>query len=432
MVIESASPDGCEAVLDPATVNGPVLRGLLDQIANALRCPVALQTPDLTVLEGVGEFGGVALVPSASRTTRAAIGRTEKTGGVVTLPPETDGPGRSLVPVRGAGTLLGYLVAGCDDSQWVRSVLTQGALLLAATLLGMEEMQADVADRKVGIVHELLTGAATDSIVQRAASVGYDLRVPHQAMVFALDDPEPHPAAHAAQLRRLQDMLFGQGGRPPHGMPHCLNGIDRERLVVFVPCRPAKRPEEVLSRALHAAAAWGERISVGTGGVCRGAHDYAVAAKQAHRAVDVLRLSGRKGAVLSHDELGVYGLLFSEADSDRLCAFVTRWIGPLLEHDAAHHAELTRTLEVVLERQTLAGSGEAISVHVSTVKYRLRRIEAILGVDLRNPTVAFNLQLALKVHRIQNDLLRNEAADTARYTLYLTDQNTEGNCRSST
>jgi hypothetical protein len=38
----------------------------------------------------------------------------------------------------------------------------------------------------------------------------------------------------------------------------------------------------------------------------------------------------------------------------------------------------------------------------------------------------------LKVHRIQSELLTNEAADATRLMLYSADQNTAENCRSST
>jgi DNA-binding PucR family transcriptional regulator len=75
-----------------------------------------------------------------------------------------------------------------------------------------------------------------------------------------------------------------------------------------------------------------------------------------------------------------------------LADFAARWLGPLL-----HHAELTRTLQVFLATGGPSASAARLYVHISTLKYRLRRIESILGVDLSDPEDCFNLRLAFKI-----------------------------------
>ncbi|HKN92400.1 MAG TPA: helix-turn-helix domain-containing protein [Acidimicrobiia bacterium] len=42
---------------------------------------------------------------------------------------------------------------------------------------------------------------------------------------------------------------------------------------------------------------------------------------------------------------------------------------------------------------------------MSTLKYRLRKIESILDVDLSDPEVCFNLRLAFKILAVQERLL---------------------------
>ena len=46
-------------------------------------------------------------------------------------------------------------------------------------------------------------------------------------------------------------------------------------------------------------------------------------------------------------------------------------------------------------------SAKALSVHRSTLKYRLLRIREISGHDLGSPDVQFNLQLAIRAWRTQ-------------------------------
>ena len=74
-------------------------------------------------------------------------------------------------------------------------------------------------------------------------------------------------------------------------------------------------------------------------------------------------------------------------------------LGPLLEH-----CELTHTLRVFLETGGPSAAASALFVHISTLKYRLRKIESILGVDLSDPEECFNLRLAFKILAVQERL----------------------------
>lgn len=80
-----------------------------------------------------------------------------------------------------------------------------------------------------------------------------------------------------------------------------------------------------------------------------------------------------------------------EQNRDELAEFTDRWLGPLLGH-----AELTNTLRVFLATGSPSAAAHTLYVHISTLKYRLRRIESILAVELSDPEVRFNLRLAFK------------------------------------
>jgi hypothetical protein len=73
-----------------------------------------------------------------------------------------------------------------------------------------------------------------------------------------------------------------------------------------------------------------------------------------------------------------------------------RVLGTLLEHDRVHRTELVRTLSVYL---ACSGSwsrcAAMMHVHVNTLRYRIERIEALTGRDLRNLADQVDLLLAL-------------------------------------
>jgi DNA-binding PucR family transcriptional regulator len=104
-------------------------------------------------------------------------------------------------------------------------------------------------------------------------------------------------------------------------------------------------------------------------------------------------------AAAGYDDLGIYALLYEKRDRDQLAGFADRWLGPLREH-----GELTHTLRVLLETGGPSAAATALFVHISTLKYRLRKIETILDVDLSDPEVCFNLRLAYKILAVQERL----------------------------
>ena len=383
---------------------------MLDRLREVLGVPVAVQTPNLVLLQGSGPAADICLDPDGSLEDRRAATRAAAAGGVVPIAAQIGRPVRIVVAVRAESDVLGYLVAGCGDDEWAREVLSRGASLVALLLLATQDAHCDLAQRRAGLFHDLLAGVGVHGLIARAAALGYDLRVPHRPIALAFDGPALDGARLPGALRRLEQLVVEQGSRVGAWAPRALAGNDGRRVIAFVPDRPGTRQQAVAERIIEIYRTCGASVSAGIGCVCSEPTDFALGARQALRALDVLELNGRREAVLSHDDLGVYGLLFSADDATRLHAFVRAWIGRLLEHDAAHPGELTRTLECVLDHRTLVEAGEALAVHVSTLKYRLRRVETILGVDLRNAEVPFNLHLALKVHRILTRLLPRDGA----------------------
>src|SRR4051812_49793067 len=77
--------------------------------------------------------------------------------------------------------------------------------------------------------------------------------------------------------------------------------------------------------------------------------------------------------------------------------FALRGLGPLLDYDDRRNADLVESLSLYLEcGRSLDTAAKALSVHRSTLKYRLQRIGEISGLDLSDPDTSFNMQLAIR------------------------------------
>lgn len=116
--------------------------------------------------------------------------------------------------------------------------------------------------------------------------------------------------------------------------------------------------------------------------------------KQAEQALSVARRRGR--ALVEHEELAAGSVLPLLAD-DAVRAFADGLLRALHEHDARGRGDLVASLRAWLSRHGQWDAAAAdLGVHRHTLRYRMRRVEEILGRSLDDPDVRMELWLALK------------------------------------
>ena len=165
------------------------------------------------------------------------------------------------------------------------------------------------------------------------------------------------------------------GGRAPDGPASVAGRVRRE----------------AVRRGLPVVAGWGPR--------CDDLGSFGAGVARGRWVVDVLAGLPGDPEPAGYDDLGIYALLYEKRDQDQLADFAQRWLGPLRPH-----GELVHTLRVLLESGGPSAAATALFVHISTLKYRLRKIESILAVDLSDPEVCFNLRLAFKILAVRERL----------------------------
>ncbi len=125
-----------------------------------------------------------------------------------------------------------------------------------------------------------------------------------------------------------------------------------------------------------------------------GAEQAPAAHDAAERALAVAQRRGR--ALVEYDEIGAGSVLPLLAD-DAVRAFADGLLRPLYEHDATARGDLVASLAAWLSRHGQWDAAAAdLGVHRHTLRYRMRRVEEILGRSLDDPDVRMELWLALK------------------------------------
>ncbi|MFS8202081.1 PucR family transcriptional regulator [Streptomyces sp. CWNU-52B] len=130
-------------------------------------------------------------------------------------------------------------------------------------------------------------------------------------------------------------------------------------------------------------------VSAPAGPVAAGA-----AYKQAEQALSVARRRGR--VLVEHEDVATGSVVPLLAD-DAVRAFADGLLRALHEHDATGRGDLVASVRAWLSRHGQWDAAAAdLGVHRHTLRYRMRRVEEILGRSLDDPDVRMELWLALK------------------------------------
>ena len=201
--------------------------------------------------------------------------------------------------------------------------------------------------------------------------------------------------ATSPTLEEIQKIAKGRGVEFFFAQVVDLYGRPSAKLV------PALGPDgaTTIERLRHALGALPLVVGVSNPGT--GADGAAAALAEARQAARAAPVVTDRPGVVTFDGLGPYKyLLRVQADEgvrDRHADALRR----LVEYDRRRQAELCRTLEEYLARRgNISATAQALYVHPNTLRQRLRRIEEITGLDVREGEWLM-IEIALKLLRLE-------------------------------
>lgn len=223
------------------------------------------------------------------------------------------------------------------------------------------------------LVEELLAGTDAQSAHDRARALGYDLARPHRVVVITngsqrVDhDTFFHAVRRAVRTTGVGSLLATRSGG------------------VAVLCDTDQDWEQF--RAAIIAQMGSGSCRVGVGAPCTQPPEFPRSHGQAQLTLKTQVATGCPDQVTVFEDLGIYQLLSEIANVGSVEAFIHRWLGTLLDYDATKSAQLVDTLRPYLEcGGNYDLTAKTLSLHRSTLRYRLQRIRDMSGHDLNDPT----------------------------------------------
>ncbi|MDJ0460949.1 PucR family transcriptional regulator [Streptomyces sp. H27-C3] len=320
-------------------------------------------------------------------------------GGGADSDPEADD--RVELQSLGAGRRVrGVLAVGTGAPLGIAERYAVHSAIALLTLTTERSRSLQAAEQRLGaaVLRMLLAGEPDHARAVAGDLYGGLLDAPFRLLIAetAVSETEGEPLG-ADPLQGLADAMESAASRAGEAV---LVVPDGERLVVLA----ADGGEAVAACTAHTEVrrgtsarplepADGDELVVGLSAPA-GPIAAVSAYKQAEQALSVAKRRGR--SLVEHEELAAGSVMQLLAD-DAVRSFADSMLRPLQEHDATGRGDLVASLRAWLSRHGQWDAAAAdLGVHRHTLRYRMRRVEEILGRSLDDADVRMELWLALK------------------------------------
>ncbi|MFI1584371.1 PucR family transcriptional regulator [Embleya sp. NPDC020630] len=394
---------------------GGALEAITDELSRLLGGTVMVTTPDGRLLassESHNEGEAAQQTPAARRALFDASGRFRVERfkhGAGAL--EDPGTGVALVPILAGALDHGRVVlisAGRTLDESDIQVLERAAAT-AALVITKDLAVAAVESKYQGdFMRDLLAGRAGDPAhtVRHCASLGWAIDRPLIVVVAQLE-PGESPDPDSDDLRPAHERFATAWGMVvrERDARAAVVGYSQEVVVVMGASQRTAPGETVRQMVTQVSGdGGGGRRSFSTG-VSRVVTDPALlpeAYEQARRAAKVGRQMHGPGGIADFDSLGVYRLLSLVPDSAELTSFMRETLGELASREDEETTDLRTTLEVLLDTNlNVAETARILHFHYNTLRYRIGKLERLLGAFTTDSHLRLNIMLALQVRRMR-------------------------------
>lgn len=407
--------DAVHRVLVRVVLDGGGLAEIAEAVASVFGGAAVVATTDGRVLASAGALGDgrpATDAPCFDRTGRLVV--EEEPVGLR----EAGGPAdasRAFVRIVAGSSEFGVLGAfspgpplGATDVHMLERAATVAALAVTK-----EQAVAAVESKyRAEFLRDALAGRAGDpaEAASHAASLGWDIARPLAVVVAETDENDAETTRDADEVRSLQDRFVRAWTQAVRARDASIAvaGFSQE-VVVLLPVPEDADPDSVLRpvgelvRVVRGDGGGGRRTF--TAGVSRAVTSLADLPRAYEEALTAVRV-GRQvegGSGLTHfDRLGIDRLLALVPDSADLRRFVTESLGELATDDTPENADLRYTLAVLLDTNlNVAETARRLFFHYNTLRYRIAKLERMLGPFTTDPQLRLTLALALRVHRMK-------------------------------
>ena len=355
------------------------------------------------------------VVRAAGRALDASLALLDTSGSPLAVGAESPADERSLLTggpevedaeLRVAGHAVGRL---CVRHRGAPPSPTVGRLVRTLLASELERVRAPARASEQAVssfVHSLLERryAGRDDVLAAAAEVGVRLEGGGSVVVAHVQPLVPTDG----DWRRRVLTVAERGARAvaPGAVASLAERPDARpgEVVLVVPREDdtaGRRAADGLLRELQANL-HGFSFAVGRSRVARDPLELPRAGKEALLAANVA-MADEASTVLAFEDMGTYTILLTSMSEgpQELQRFYAETVEPICAYDEQYEYGLVQTLETFLDCDgNVAQTAERLYAHRHTIRYRLKRVRELSGIDILSSDGRERLSLGLKAMRV--------------------------------
>ncbi|QYJ02887.1 helix-turn-helix domain-containing protein [Nocardioides panacisoli] len=321
--------------------------------------------------------------------------------------PHRDGEVRVLSVPSGGPDLARLICISPDHELEVADIQALERTAIVVALLVTRQRAVALVENKYrgDFLRDVFLGRGGDAavLVEHAHTVGWELDRPAVVISAELDPiPAGEEPVDAPTQGLWQERFAAAWGQVCESRDPSIPTADFFTEVVTLFPVPEK-PEDLHAAVKSVVAAVaGDRgggrrpFSVGVSRVAARVEDLPAAYAQARRANRVGRRLSGGTATTWFDDLGIHRLIALVPDPGEVESFVSDVLGPLAE-DTTEAADLRTTLRVLLDTNlNVAEAARQQFFHYNTLRYRITKLEGVLGAFTTDPALRLDIAVALR------------------------------------
>ena len=306
-----------------------------------------------------------------------------------------------------AGTLHhGFVIAAEGASRFgdVALIAVDQASIVAA-LEVTRDLAVGAVERQFAsnVLHEVLSsrGTGMEEAAARGAGFGWDLDRQVTVLVCRAEAQSsgPHLSKKQARLAEQRATEFWTSAVRTRGQRAAAASLGTELVAVL----DTGGDPKAAARSFQAELTSFTRrdYSIGVSRVHQGPDGIKAAYEEARAALRLgPKVTGR-ASVTAYDELGLFRLL-AQVDERELMTFVDDTLGSVLRLPETERVDLMQTLEALLEHNlNIAETSRNVHYHYNTLRYRLAKLERLLGPFSTDAGTARRVGVALEIRKMQ-------------------------------
>jgi purine catabolism regulator len=398
--------DRMHRALTAIVLEGGDLPQIAQEFAALFETAVLVCTPDGRVQTVAGQPADTAALMALPLFDPTGRFRTERLRDGLQPAPDGMSGQLAVAPVVAGGTGHGLIAAYSRRGGLEAATLQalERAATVAALAITKQLAVAAVESKFRGdFLRDALSGNAgtPGQVIAHCAQLGWDVDRPLAVLVAQLDEPVAPPAPPRVAVRTPLDRLTAAWQQVVRAADPAAPVVGFSHEVVAL--IPATSGDVTALVAGLVSLVTGDRgggrrsFSAGVSRVIESVAGLPQAYDEARKALLVGRRTRGPGTVAHFGALGVHRLLSLVSDAGELRSFAAEVLGPLAG-DRAEAADLRRTLQALLDANcNVAGAARALHFHYNTLRYRIGKLEAMIGPFTTDPHLRLDAALALRV-----------------------------------